>query len=202
MDAIKITGRSGHSSNPALGNNAMEGMHKVMSLLIDWRKDLAKRYQNPLFEVAVPTVNFGHIHGGDNPNRICADCELHYDIRPLPGMSLDDLRAELDLKLNSLLTDSGLKLERSALFDGIPAMETDANADIIKTVEQLTGHKADAVAFGTEGPYLNDMGMETVILGPGSIDQAHQPNEFLPLNQVDDGVALIKSLIHKYCVNP
>jgi len=109
MEAIRLTGQSGHSSNPALGNNAMEGMYKVMAELLAWRADLQKRYQNPLFEVQTPTVNLGHIHGGDNPNRICGHCELHFDIRPLPGMHLDELRNELDQRLAATLADSKLK---------------------------------------------------------------------------------------------
>lgn len=200
MDSIKLTGQSGHSSNPGLGNNALEGMHTAIQVLMDWRAQLQQRYQNPMFEVAVPTVNLGHIHGGDNPNRICGECELHFDIRPLPGMDLDALRAELDSALAKRLVDSQLKLEHRILFDGVPAMETSANADIIKTVEKLTGYQADAVAFGTEGPYFNRMGMDTVILGPGSIDQAHQPNEFMALEQIDPFVNLLKRLIHKYCL--
>ena len=92
---LRIIGRSGHSSNPALGVNAMEGMHKAITELLAWRDELQQRYRNPMFEVEVPTINLGHIHGGDNPNRICADCELQLDLRPLPGMDLQELRGEL-----------------------------------------------------------------------------------------------------------
>jgi acetylornithine deacetylase len=60
-------------------------------------------------------------------------------------------------------------------------METPAAAAIVRATEELTGAPAGAVSFGTEGPYLNALGMETVILGPGSVECAHQPNEFLAL---------------------
>ena len=96
MEAIRIQGRSGHSSDPALGNNALEGLHRVMGELLAWRQSLQAQHRNPLFAVEVPTLNLGHVHGGDNPNRICGQCELHIDIRPLPGMSLEDLREALD----------------------------------------------------------------------------------------------------------
>lgn len=200
MEAIRLTGASGHSSNPALGNNAMEGMHKVMAELLQWRGELQQRYQNPAFEVQVPTLNFGHIHGGDNPNRICAHCEMHFDIRPLPGMQLEELRGELDIRLAETLADSGLKLERVPLFDGIPAMETPATAEIVKAAESLTGHTADAVAFGTEGPFLNALGMDSIILGPGSIDQAHQPDEFIDTAQMEPAIDLIKQLVKRFCL--
>ena len=196
MEAIRLEGRSGHSSNPALGVNALEGMHRVMGELLQWRAELQARYRNPLFEVEVPTLNLGHIHGGDNPNRICADCELHIDLRPLPGMGLADLREELHGRLERLLADNReLKLRCAPLFAGIEAMETPATAAIVQATEQLTGVPAGAVSFGTEGPYLNALGMETVILGPGSVECAHQPDEFLPLATISADAGLLRRLI-------
>ena len=200
MEAIRLTGRSGHSSDPSLGVNALEGMHLAMAEVLAWRHDLQQRYRNPLFAVDVPTINLGHIHGGDNPNRICAECELHFDIRPLPGMDLDEIRGELDLRLGRKLAGSGLRLERVSLFEGIPAMETAADSPIVRATEQLTGYTAGAVAFGTEGPYLNDMGMETVILGPGSIEQAHQPDEYLSLDQIEPSRQVIRQLVSQFCL--
>jgi acetylornithine deacetylase len=200
MEGIRLTGLSGHSSNPALGNNALEGMHSIISELIDWRTELQSKFQNPAFEVQVPTLNFGHIHGGDNPNRICGHCEMHIDLRPLPGMAIDELREDMHKRLNLRIADSGLRIEYLPLFDGIPAMETDGDAAIVKVTEKLTGYSSQAVAFGTEGPYFNNMGMDTVILGPGSIDQAHQPDEYLALDQIKPGVQLIKNLINHFCL--
>ena len=82
MEGIRVIGRSGHSSNPALGRNALEGMCQVMSELLEFRTELQQQYRNPLFSVPVPTLNLGHIHGGDNPNRICGQCDLSIDLRP------------------------------------------------------------------------------------------------------------------------
>lgn len=200
MDAVRVVGQSGHSSDPALGNSALEGMHQVIGELLAWRDDLQARYRNPLFAVDVPTLNLGHICGGDNPNRICGACELSFDLRPLPGMDSDALRGELDRRLASRLADSGLEVERKALFEGIPAMETPADAPIVAAAERLTGFSAGAVAFATEGPYLNAMGHQTVILGPGSINQAHQPNEYLALDQVAPARRIIRSLIDTFCM--
>lgn len=202
MESIRITGRAGHSSNPALGTNALEGMQRVIGELLGWREHLQARHRNPLFEVEVPTLNLGHIHGGDNPNRICGECELHFDIRPLPGMSLEQLREELDTRLANALEDSDLELLRTPLFEGIPAMETAASAQIIRVTEQLTGTPAEAVAFGTEGPFLNALGMETVILGPGSIDQAHQPDEYIALDQLEPAMQIIQGLVRRFCLSP
>ena len=202
MEAIRLEGRSGHSSNPALGVNALEGMHQVMGELLRWRTELQAHYRNPLFAVETPTLNLGHIHGGDNPNRICADCELHIDLRPLPGMPLARLREELHGRLARLMADSGLILNFLPLFAGIEAMETPATAAIVQATEQLTGAQARAVSFGTEGPYLNALGMETVILGPGSVECAHQPDEFLPLATIPPTLDLLRGLIRRFCVQP
>ena len=200
MEAIRLSGRSGHSSDPALGNSALEGMHLAMAELLAWRDDLQRRFRNPLFAVEVPTINLGHIHGGDNPNRICAHCELHFDIRPLPGMDLDELRGEIDRRLGERLAASGLGVERVSLFEGIPAMETAADSAIVRAAEALTGYAAGAVAFGTEGPYLNQMGLQTVILGPGSIDQAHQPDEYLALEQIKPAKRIVRELVKRFCL--
>ncbi|HHW75876.1 MAG TPA: acetylornithine deacetylase [Xanthomonadaceae bacterium] len=202
MEAIRLEGRSGHSSNPALGVSALEGMYRVIGELLRWRTELQARHRNPLFEVAVPTLNLGRIHGGDNPNRICADCELHIDIRPLPGMALAELRKTLHERLEWLLADSGLKLSFEPLFPGIEALETPATAAIVRAAEELTGVPAGVVGFGTEGPYLNALGMETVILGPGSVDCAHQPDEFLPLATLQPTLELLRGLIGRFCVRP
>ncbi|RLJ19841.1 acetylornithine deacetylase [bacterium endosymbiont of Escarpia laminata] len=200
MESIRLTGRSGHSSDPSLGVNALEGMHRVIGEVLQWRDDLQQRYRNPAFEVEVPTINLGHIHGGDNPNRICGECELQFDLRPLPGMALSDLRAEISARLERLLRGSGLTWELVPVFAGIPAMETPKSAAIVQAVESLTGFPAGAVAFGTEGPYLNEMGMETVICGPGHIDQAHQPDEYLPLEHIQPAIKLIQSLVKRFCL--
>lgn len=200
MEAIRLEGRSGHSSDPALGVSALEGMHRVIGELLRWREELQARYRNPLFAVEVPTLNLGHIHGGDNPNRICADCELHIDIRPLPGMLLADLREALHQRLGHLLADSGLTLSFRPLFAGIEALETPAAAAIVRATEDLTGAPAGVVGFGTEGPYLQALGMETVIIGPGNVACAHQPDEFLPLAMIPPTLSLLRGLIHRFCV--
>jgi len=200
MEAIRITGLAGHSSDPSLGHNALEAMHKVIAELMAWRTELQNQYTNPLFEVPVPTMNLGHIHGGDNPNRICGSCELHIDIRPLPGMALNNLRHELNQRLQKLFPGNGFKLETFPLFSGIPAVETAADSELIITAEKLTGHTAGSVAFGTEAPYLNQLGMDTLVLGPGNIDQAHQPDEYLEMSTIEPTVELLRKFIYRFCI--
>jgi acetylornithine deacetylase len=199
MEAIRLQGRSGHSSDPALGNSALEAMHTVIGALLSWRAQLQEKYRNTVFAVPVPTLNLGHIHGGDNPNRICADCELHIDLRPLPGMVLEELRADIHACVNSSLQGSGIRVIFESLFEGIPAMETAADTEIVRITEKLTGHTAGAVAFGTEAPYLQQLGMNTVILGPGDIAQAHQPDEYLALDRLKPTSTLLRDLVKSVC---
>lgn len=200
METIRLQGRSGHSSNPALGVSALEGMHRVIGEILHWRAELQSRHRNPLFDVQVPTLNLGHIHGGDNPNRICGECELQIDLRPLPGMPLEGLRDELAGRLQQLVQGSGLKLEIETPYPGTPALETPADSLIVRAAEELTGCPAEAVAFGTEGPYFQQLGMQTLILGPGDIDQAHQPDEYLELSRLQPMIELIRSLVGRFCL--
>ncbi len=200
MDAIRVQGRSGHSSDPTLGASALEAMHKVMGGLLDWREELQAAHRNPLFAVPFPTLNLGHIHGGDNPNRICGDCELQLDLRPLPGMSLSELRAMLRKRVHQAVRNDDVQVRIEALSDGIAAMETEADSTIVRAAESITGRTAEAVAFGTEAPYFRQLGMETIVLGPGDIAQAHQPDEFLSMDRVEPTVQLLRKLIHRFCV--
>ena len=199
MEAITIEGRAGHASNPALGNNALEAMHIVMTDLLAYRAELQTRYNNPLFAVAVPTINLGCIHGGDNPNRICGQCELHFDLRALPGMNNDEMHHEIAQRLKPLAKQLGVNISLRALMKNIQPFEQAADSQLVKACEQLTGHAAESVAFATESPFFKQMGMQTIVMGPGSIDQAHQPNEFMALNQVQPAVTILRQLITRLC---
>lgn len=202
MESIRLQGQSGHSSDPALGNNALDAMHRVIGALLDWRGELQANNLNSCFAVPVPTLNLGHIHGGDNPNRICAECELQIDLRPLPGMDIEGLRAELHHRITRVLQDSGIRITFAALFEGVPAMDTPVDAGIVKLAERLTGQPPGAVAFATEAPYLAQLGMETVVLGPGNIEQAHQPDEYIAMDRLQPTVNILKQLIKSVCIQP
>ncbi|HLV76926.1 MAG TPA: acetylornithine deacetylase [Marinobacter sp.] len=199
MERLVLEGLAGHSSNPALGRNALEGMHEAMSELMALRGQWQQQYRNPAFQVEVPTLNLGCIHGGDNPNRICGRCELHFDLRPLPGMDMATLRGEILDKVQPVAERRGLELGFEPLFEGVPPFETPEEATLVKACEQLTGHTAHAVAFATEAPWLQQIGMETLVMGPGSIDQAHQPDEYLELSQLQPAIEILQGLIRKFC---
>ncbi len=200
MESIRVRGASGHSSNPALGRNALETMHSVMSELLVYRGELQARYRNPGFQVDLPTMNLGCIHGGDNPNRICAECELHFDLRALPGMDNDELRTAIDRRLRPIAERSGTDIVLSELFAGVEPFEQEAHSELVRVCERLTGHQSEAVAFATEAPFLQSLGMDTLVLGPGSINQAHQPDEFIDIQQLAPAVDILSGLIQRFCI--
>ncbi len=199
METIRIQGQSGHSSNPALGKNALEAMHEVISALLNFRQQLQADYQNPHFAVDMPTMNLGVIHGGDNPNRICGHCELEFDVRLLPGMANDSIREGIRKIVKPIASKYQTEISLRSLFPGVEAFEN-KDSELVKIAEKLTGHSAMSVAFGTEAPFLQELGMDTIVLGPGSIDLAHQPNEYMAVNQVQPAITIIQDLVKRCCL--
>lgn len=199
MIAIELTGRSGHSSDPTLGNNALEGMHRIITALTDWRELLARRHRDTAFKVTAPTLNFGYIQGGDNPNRICASCEMHIDLRVLPGMDIDATYAELSRVANDAVAGSGLTVEVRELMRGVAAFEAPKEGAAVALAEALTGATAGTIAFATEGPFLSEMGIETVVLGPGHVAQAHQPDEYVEIDGILKMIDIVEAFIRKFC---
>ena len=200
MERIEILGRSGHSSDPSLGHSALEAMHDAISELKGLRQQWLNEYRNPQFSVPQPTLNFGCIHGGDNPNRICGQCSLEFDLRPLPGMDPNELRAIIRSKLQPLAERHQVKIDFVSIAAGVPPFEQDADAELVRVAERLTGHRAQAVAFGTEAPYLQQLGCETLVLGPGDIACAHQPGEYLEMSRLQPTVRLLTQLVEHYCL--
>jgi acetylornithine deacetylase len=200
MEAVRITGRAGHSSNPELGNSALEGMHAVMGDLIAYRAQLRERFSNDFFSVAWPTLNLGCVHGGDSPNRICGQAELHFDLRITPGADNQALREEIAARLANIARQRSLQIELRSLVRDIAPFEQAADSELVRLAERLTGHRAEAVAFATEAPFLQALGMETIVMGPGSIDRAHQPDEYLELDQIQPCIALLQQCIRHYCL--
>lgn len=200
MEAVRVTGRAGHSSNPALGNSALDGMHAVMGDLMNYRRQLQQQYHHDLFEVAWPTLNLGCLHGGDSPNRICGQAELHFDLRMIPGGDNATVRGEIELRMAQIAQQHGLDIQLRSLNVDVAPYEQSADSDLVRLAERLTGHRAEAVAFATEAPFMQQLGMEAIVMGPGSIDRAHQPDEYLELEQIRPCIALLQQCIRHYCL--
>ena len=198
--AIQLEGAAGHSSNPALGRSALDAMHAVMSELIRFREELAHRHQSPLFEIEVPTLNLGCLHAGDNPNRICGHAELQIDLRLLPGMDGDAVLERLRSRVEEVADAAGTPATLTPLHPPVPAFETPRKGPLVQLLSGLSGNAPGSVSFGTEAHFYQCLGMETVVFGPGSIDQAHQPNEFLAHAQVAPAQRALEQAIAHYCL--
>jgi len=198
MLSLTMTGSSGHSSNPDLGASALDGMADVLDQMMAFRSGLAQHHRDASFEVASPTMNLGCIHGGDNPNRICDHVNLAFDVRVLPGMDNGEVMDALKQELAAHVPE-GLTLDLNLLFPWVQPFESSGN-ELVSTLQGLSGNAPASVAFATEAPFLTALDVETVVMGPGSIDQAHQPNEFVELSQLEPAIAIIRGLVEKYCL--
>ncbi|SES77904.1 acetylornithine deacetylase [Thorsellia anophelis] len=198
--ALKIIGQSGHSSNPALGVNAIDLMHESIGHLIELRESLKTRYQNASFTVPHPTMNFGYINGGDAANRICACCELHLDIRPLPGLSLDELNGLVTDALKPVTDKYPGRLNIQEMHASIPGYECPTDHHLVKEIEKLLAKRTDVVNYCTEAPFIQSL-CPTLVLGPGSIDQAHQPDEFIDMSFIEPTRKVLTQLIQFFCLN-
>ena len=196
--SIVLEGAGGHASDPSLGCNALDAMHAVIADLLIYRQELASTYANQTFEINIPTLNLGCLHAGDSPNRICETAELQIDVRLLPGMEIEELTTTIQHRLVETIASYGTKLSITRLNE-VPAYQTSGDGDLARTLASLTGRPPGTVAFGTEAPFLKSLGMETVVFGPGSIDQAHQPNEYLDLNQLSPARETLEKVIRHYC---
>ncbi len=199
--SVEYLGQSGHASDPGLGNNALDGMHQFMTALYAYRDKIQQQHNDPAFTIPTPTMNLGHIHGGDNSNRICGACTLLIDIRFLPAMSFETLQTDLKQLAAEVAEARGLGLTTRTFGDGMPAMDTPEASEIAQYLTHITGKKTGSVAFGTEAPYYNSMQTETIVIGPGSINQAHQPDEFLPLAHIDPTIKMLEDLIDRFCMS-
>ncbi|CAH0541686.1 acetylornithine deacetylase [Vibrio marisflavi] len=197
-NAIRITGKSGHSSDPALGVNAIEIMHEVLFALKNLRDDLIKQYHHPGFAIPTPTLNLGHIHGGDSANRICGCCELHYDIRPLPGISLDGLDNMLKHCLQEVEQKWPGRIAITPLHEPVPGFECQHDHPFISQMETICELPSETVNYCTEAPFLQQL-CPTLVLGPGSINQAHQPDEYLDFKFIQPTLDVLSKAIYKYC---
>ena len=197
-NAIRITGQSGHSSDPARGVNAIDLMHESITELMKLRTRLQERYHNPAFTIPYPTMNFGHINGGDAANRICACCELHMDIRPLPGLTLSDLNELMTEALAPVSQRWPGRLSIDELHPPIPGYECPTDHHMVGVIEKLLGERTAVVNYCTEAPFIQQV-CPTLVLGPGSIDQAHQPDEFIDMAFIEPTRELIGQLVDHFC---
>lgn len=187
-----FTGRSGHSSLPGEGVNAVEFASEFVVFL----RHLGQRCRNdgPHDDEFVPnhtTFHSGVIHGGTQLNIIPQNCYVDFEFRNLPnhdrnelkGLIFDYLDNTLIPQMRETYDDVGVEIE---VVSDMPGLATGDDEDVTKLVMELTGaNTTGKVSFGTEAGVFSAIGdIPTVVCGPGSIEQAHKPDEFIELDQL------------------
>lgn len=198
-EGIRITGHSGHSSDPDNGLNAIEIMHLVIGELKKVQQQFKEKYSNEHFAVPYPTLNFGAINGGDSPNRICGCCDLHIDMRPIPGISTNELFITVKEALSEINKRYPNSVDIYHLHEPIPSYQCPMHSDLIENAQIYTGHNAESANYCTEAPFIQQLGCDTIVLGPGHIAQAHQADEYLDLSFVKPTKIVIEKMIKRYC---
>jgi acetylornithine deacetylase len=187
----KVTGKDGHSSAPHRGVNAINAAVEIIGWL--QRQAEAWRRDGPFddsFDPPYATSNIGQIGGGTAVNIIARECAVEWEIRPIPGVDADETFRKLrefidgDLlpRLRRVAPESRVDTEVTC---AAPPLRPEADSPAEALIRHLTGaNQAVGVAYGTEGGLFQAAEISTVICGPGSIQQAHQPNEFIALEQL------------------
>lgn len=196
---IIVHGREGHSAYPALGASAIFRAARVLVRLEKIAEDL-QTGRHESFDPPYTTLNVGVIRGGTAKNVIAGECRFTLEWRPIPGQSPN---YPLDLLQNALAEekalDAGFECEVIA-SRADSGFEVPADSQIVQLMERLSGKKAGTVAFGTEAAQMIELGAEAVVMGPGNIRVAHQTGEFVPIDELDRCVGILKQAIELSCL--
>jgi len=186
-----VHGHEAHSSQVNYGVNAIEAAAEIVAHL----KEMARRKRDqgpfdPEFDPPYTSIHTGLIHGGTALNIVPKDCEFDFEFRPLPGEDVGALIGELrDFAAAKILPEMRAVQPHTGIdiddVSAAPALNTPVDAEVTQLAAALTGENGTMkVAFGTEGGLFSAAGIPTIICGPGSIDQAHKPDEYIELDQV------------------
>jgi acetylornithine deacetylase len=195
-----ITGLEAHSSLKHVSVNAIEYAVRMIGFILG----LAQRYREaPVIEEFEPpytTFNIGSIDGGTAVNITAKECKFVWEFRPVPGVREEEIRAEVEgfvereilPSMREIFPDASVVTTPIASAPPLTPEEGGAAEELIR---HLTGaNQTGTVSFATEAGLFQDAGMSAVVCGPGSIAQAHQPNEYIDIEQLDAGETLLRKL--------
>jgi acetylornithine deacetylase len=207
---ISIQGRAAHSGVPHIGRSAIEPAARVVVALTELRSALES--ESPDHATAFPqvpfvTLNVGTIQGGVAANVIPDRCEVELGARLLPGMDAGPLVARIEAAVANAIGETPYEIE--VVGDSPPAL-LDETSDLwawlsAETARESRGGSADgpagssSVPFATDAGWLQQLGFECVIWGPGSIEVAHRANEFVPLEDLSRGRDTIGRAVAQWC---
>ncbi|MCR8923156.1 acetylornithine deacetylase [Dasania sp. GY-MA-18] len=200
---VTVNGLEAHSSLPHIGVNAVDYAAELVVFIRRLAQDLAE--QGPFeegFEVTYTTLHTGKIAGGTALNIVPKQCTFDFEIRNIPGQDPQPLFeriqqfaiTELEPQMKKLDASCGFEFEQ---LSGYPGMFTPADAEVVNFVQSLSDVQGlKKITFGTEGGlFTQRLGIPTVVCGPGNIEQAHKPNEFIAVDQVAAMNAFMRRLI-------
>lgn len=201
-----VRGLAGHSAYAPLGVNAVEFAAEAVAFL----KRMARRHRDRgpydrSFDIAHTTVHTGVIRGGSALNVIPHECAFDFEFRHLPGDDPDRLlgeftdyvRSGLEPEMRAVHSAAGFTIEP---LSEIPMLDTGPEAEVVALAQELAGSGEIAkVSFATEGSQFQRAGIPTVVCGPGSIAQAHKPNEYVTLDQLARCEAFLRRLADRLC---
>jgi len=195
-----VRGKEAHSSLTPQSVNAIEMAARVVGKLRDMAEGFEAtepRYEG--FDVPFSTASVGQFHGGIADNVVPRDAEFRYEFRNLPTADAHAMQKEIlayaeraQPAMQKVAPDAGFSFETIC---EVPAFLGSAGDDVTRLAQRLAGTRdTTLVAFGTEAGIFKDAGIPTVVCGPGSITQAHQPDEFVSLEQLARCQAFMKGL--------
>lgn len=200
----RFTGLEGHGSAPDAGVNAAEYASRYVARLLELRDALKPRAPaTSQFHPPWTTINIGRIAGGVAHNVIVGKAEVDWEMRPVQESDADFVKSSLDDLVENVLLprmkavhpDASITLETIGEVVGLEPMDKNAARDL---VAELTGANAtDLVAFGTEAGLFQGLGTDVVVCGPGSIEQAHKPDEFVSRDQMQACCTMLEKLGRK-----
>jgi acetylornithine deacetylase len=201
-----VRGLAGHSAYAPHGVNAVEYAAEAVAFL----KAMARRHrdQGPFdrsFDVAHTTVHTGVLHGGTQLNVIPHDATFDFEFRHLPGDDPEQLLRELRDYVGKKLEPEMRAVHAAAGFSieplsNIPMLDTGPEAEVVELAQELAGERDfSKVSFATEGSQFQRAGIPTVVCGPGSIAQAHKPNEYVTLDQLGRCEEFLRRLMKRLC---
>ena len=186
---VSFNGVESHSSLIENGVNSIDYCGEFINFLKDLQKDLIKTKNNKKFNPPYPTINIGKIQGGIAVNIIPKECELEFEIRDTPNLNTEktikkikDFLKRIEKKMKAKNKSCSVVFK---MLNNFPPLETNEKKKIINLVlDKLKSNSVNSVSFGTEAGVFNKVGFETIVCGPGSIEQAHKPNEYVEEKQL------------------
>lgn len=196
-----VTGKEAHSSHTHRGVNAVEIACELVALLREMAGEYRKRTGAAQFEPPYTTVHVGAIQGGTVRNIIPRHCRFVWEIRGLPQEDTDPILARykakceaLEREMKAVAADSGIVTQPISNVPAFLTQEAEAQQMVMQCAQTNHTH---AVSFGTEAGFFQRHGLPTIVCGPGSIKQAHSPNEFIERGQIEACVSFIHRLIER-----